>query len=642
MFWSEEDTSKNEDINGTDEETKNSRPINEILDNEEGVNFYDVLKNNNCVSELLSLNQKLLDYFTKDEIMLMLMYEILFTEPQHEDTNEDISIENRYAYSKRALNIFCSFQQKTLTKYLDNDDIVTILAEYLLGENESQNSLTTSFYISVIDRLFRECFGRMLENLKTTRLLEGLLRNIKYSSVVEFFSNILFYTPQINGRVEMQEICDNHHITERLFVIFSRDKDVTTYNNAGQILTVLADQLRDMYRTATNVNEDFLLGKIYNKEQWGKLLKIITDKDNTNVNVCGPICEMLSNLLNIFYCDENPSNLYNYNSSKDQQDISGVVDKLEYDKIDELLRNRQHCGDVFKYDICRSISMYTGKLFVAMKSMKEKKNIDNDKVCSLYMTLLASIFNCNDSITHKNAMESLYDDEIVGAVFEFLHSLSYYATTPIMQCAFKDFIRNILFYANENGEPVLIDLFLNTFSLGNIILDEIGTFDNNVTDQLQKTLLSFYISTLKIIYDAANYSCRKSLIEGILIEKNIYSKMEEAFKKHHTYLFKDILNDSHDAIEHAKIETNKPKKKITHVYPNGTYPTYSEEDSEKFFIDDVKLNNAPTNTKFGRQSIISRDLFADNDEDFFKDFEANNTQTFDENEMGFFNNPFGE
>ncbi|CEF65171.1 Hypothetical protein SRAE_1000342400 [Strongyloides ratti] len=552
MFW------------GTEEENN----INKILD-KENLDLYEILGDPYCIEEIRISNSRLLEFFTRNDIMIAMLDEILFTTS---DGSEDVSMDKQYFYAQKALNAFSAFSENVLSKYLDDENIAVSVAEYLLIEHEKKNSLTISFYVAILDTLFRNCLSTMIEFIKSTRLLEGLIRNIHYSSVVEFFNNIFGYVTVTSKNIELQAILDDQHITERLFVTFTKQKDALVYKNVGQVLISFAEQLHEVYRLSANVNDDILLKKIYEKSQWGKLLDILTNVNLSNIVVLHPICEMLTSLLDIFIDEKNPSQLYNYNSCKDQQDISGVYDIFEYDKLDDIIRNKDHVGEAYKYDVCRYISTYTGKLFLIMKTIREKEISSGDRICTGIMSLLAGTFNSSDPIVHVNGMNCLCDDDIVGAVFDFFHSLPSLSHIPFLQCAFKAFLRNILFYANEEGEPVLIDLLLNTFTLPDILLNEIEEVEKN-EKTAHNMSLAFYISLLKIIYDGSNYSSRKSEIGNILVSRNIYSNIREVFKKYPQYIFQDFFNEYDSDYENSILQPRnnlvKPKRKLTHRFPNG-------------------------------------------------------------------------
>lgn len=554
MFW------------GNEEENS----INKLLDKED-LDLYEILGDPYCIEEIRISNSRLLEFFTKNDTMIAMLDEILFTTS---DGSDDISMDKQYFYSQKALNAFTAFSESILLKYLEDDNIAISVAEYLLIEHEKKNSLTISFYTTILDTLFRNCLSTMMEFIKSTRLLEGLIRNIHYSSVVEFFNNMFGYVTVTSKNIELQAILDDQHITERLFVTFTKKKDPLVYKNVGQVLISFAEQLHEVYRLSGNVNDDILLKKIYDKSQWEKLLNILTNVDLPNIEVLYPISEVLTNLLDIFIDEKNPSQLYNYNSSKDQQDISGVYDTFEYEKLNNIIMNKEHVGEGYKYDVCRYVSTYTGKLFLMMKTVKEKKIPLGDRICTGIMLLLAGTFNSSDPIVHVNGMNCLCDDDLVGAVFDFFHSLPLSSHIPFLQCAFKAFLRNILFYANEKEEPVLIDLLLNTFTLPDILLNEIEEVEKN--EKIEHNMsLAFYISLLKIIYDGSCYSSRKSEIENILSSRDLYFNIKEIFRKYPQYIFQDIFsdfdNDYENLISQPRNNVAKPKRKLTHRFPDGEF-----------------------------------------------------------------------
>uniref|UniRef100_A0A0N5B9H3 FPL domain-containing protein n=1 Tax=Strongyloides papillosus TaxID=174720 RepID=A0A0N5B9H3_STREA len=565
MFWgAEEENSINKILNGGD------------------VDFYEILRDPYCVEEIRVSNTKLIEFFTRQDVMYLMFNEILFTSS---DDSENIAIEQQYFYAQKALNVFTALNENSLSKYLEDETIASYVTEYLLTENEKKNSLTIGFYTTMLETLFRNCLNIMTEFLRSTRILEGLLRNIHYSSVVEFLSNILSYATVTKKNIEIQGVLDDHHFTERLFVTFSKQKDIECYRNSGQILISLAEQLHEVYKLSGNVNDDIILRKIYDKSQWTKLLNILTDVSLKNIHVLYPISEVLTSLLNVYIDDRNPSRLYNYSSSKDQLDISTVYDTFEYDKIEELIRNKQHSGEAYKYDASRCVSTYTGKLFLMIKSIREKDVLLSDKICTRIMLLLAAAYNSSDSVTQINGINSLVDDDTIAAVFKFFQSISLSSGSPYMQCAIKDFIRNVVFYANKKDEGALILYILSTFDLTGVLLNEISQIQERDDDVTHNMSLAFYVSLLKIIYDGANYSCSKDIISSSLVDDGYHLEMKETFKKYPQYIFQDILSDFgggeyddtlYDDIEYTNHRVNS-NRKITHIFPDGrTYETTTD------------------------------------------------------------------
>uniref|UniRef100_A0AC35TYE5 Beige/BEACH domain containing protein n=1 Tax=Rhabditophanes sp. KR3021 TaxID=114890 RepID=A0AC35TYE5_9BILA len=547
--------------------------------------LYSILEDEYVVQDVRVGKRNLLEFLLKDKNILIMICECFY--PLTQQSNPL----GQYFYSQKIVNVIQSFSQKELTMLIQHHKFMSLLSGYLIVDHERKNDLTISFYMTIIETLFKECTEEMCFYMRDTHLLvDGILSSIDVGAVYLFFETCFSFSHTFSQHNLVQEIFVKHKIIDRLIDGFYEAKSVRWFQNTSIILLQLTTQLKEKY-ACINMKEDLILKNLLSGESVSRLIELVVDPRKSGTNyyfVLNNCAKLLSDIIELYENEMSPSKLYSFNSSRMQTDVSGLKDKYDYTQKESALSNFN--GEAYKTLICRRLAEHIPKLFdlvhtnilhALIDNEDTKKVPPNDPTTGYYvMKLIASIFNNNDPRVHEIAcIELMKTPQNKGIIDTFFKTVCKYEISPVVECVIKSFLRNILFYCFfENDSPDAIfmyDIVLKESQIVDIITNANTVLDAEGCKNLPQ-MKSFLIGMLKIIYDSSKLASRKDKISKILDTIDGVDLIEKMVADNFMYVIFDQFDNEFLDKKYLEKVTNqlvdgvesKPKYAIINNYSN--------------------------------------------------------------------------
>uniref|UniRef100_A0A914YR17 Uncharacterized protein n=1 Tax=Panagrolaimus superbus TaxID=310955 RepID=A0A914YR17_9BILA len=411
----------------------------------ESVSLQTIVDDPMCLMLIRDENTKIIDYFSQSATFRQLFYVALNT-----DIDNTMNDTEQYQFAYQCCEVLCFQQNKLYNAYLDDEEVLEFLTNFLEKQKEKMNHLIASFYARILLSLYNFDHTKVLEALSKTHFLDTALQLLKFSAISELLYNLTTCIP-LESRDGVKKYFIEKDFGKKLCNSFKSTNDFIAMENTGQLWAEFIKNMRDF---CYNYNrDDELLQHLENPELILELLNFMFPEDKSKRDSSAIVsgCLVLMAVLDRPHDIGQPS--------------------IDLNKTEERPKVFIPDTDFGCEALC---AKYIAQLLDA--TLEAAKNHDGD-VLARSMIVLEGIFNTSQTKNHIEFVEQLKTANF-AQFFDFIKANP---TISLLNNSIHTIVSYMLHCALSE-EDHLVSYLFNDLGITSIILDALKSIPEDTSN----------------------------------------------------------------------------------------------------------------------------------------------------------------
>lgn len=473
-----------------------------------------VLEDTYCLQEIKNTNEKLLAFFTREDIFRELID--LFLSPKICDRFD----EHNYKLIHQSCEVLCIGVREFCPELIKHDDLTQKFVNYLKTQRENLNALSVSFYSRVV-ATFLSTDLALLSLLESGDFLAHALNSLEYACIFELLCSISTCSPDPGYRNRVKEWYVNKGFVNHLLTLFTPETPSQVVENAAMLWQEFIRSLRDFQYNIERC-EDPLLESLQSEESVLSLLRsMFPNKNRFSPVIVTNGAIVLNALLETNNIKNSPSATLSQESQQQKNSIGDGTFGL-----DHLDSSSASSSDHFVID---------SKRLVETKCAEYAPDIISCIITSIYMPihenygtvfvqsmqLLVNLLNTNFLPTHLELLKAFSSEET--SMCRLFAVINDNPTRTIYNALLTSAITYILYSSTGEQRP-LIDYLFKDFRLTNEISQALNAYSTKDSSRL-----TLGRPDISVITEAENVSQAKhdvTVMFGDSIESEKFTSLE--------------------------------------------------------------------------------------------------------------------
>ncbi|CAJ0587019.1 unnamed protein product, partial [Mesorhabditis spiculigera] len=450
---------------------------------EDNVTLQQLLDDPYLIQEAHNHNEKLLDFLTREDVLLEMLNIAL-----HPKVDANSPLENQYRHAHVCCEILTSENNTALAEaVLTSEVVLSVITDFFVG-NSISNHLVASFYMKIVSRLLSIFPEKVLEILESGNFVGKATEHLHLAGVAELILRLATanYDEGTSEKIRIWFV--KNELVESCVSLLDPSFPTSVHNNVKHLWTEIVRQSRDnCFAQEETCNP--LVAKMQSAHIIEKLIEKVLKLgscEGASTSVIFAVCAILNKTLETNYIQDCPSYLLAVESANknagnrmvSHEDVEGIPRMTNM-----LLPDPERVVETV-------VAAYGEHLLrLAIGDLET-----NNPTCSwsALMNLFISLTNTRHMPTHARLTQSF-----TGANLKGLFSIPrHLATMSILHDDYYQIISNILYTAplDSNTKSPLLEFAFKELDLIGILDQHIGKLPEDLTRLQSICLRGFYMN----------------------------------------------------------------------------------------------------------------------------------------------------